>query len=217
MPPDLHGLLDPAYTAVLTSECQEGIIGAASRVRALAEAVQAGGMVGRIAALLDRARARRIPVVHCIVTTRPDRGGSSANCPLLAFARAGKGGGLLPGSPEARLLPALGPAEDDYVVARLHGISPFHGTELDAILRNLGVRTVVATGVSLNVALLGLTIEAVNRGYQVVLPLDATAGTPPAYVELLVEHTLRLLATVTTTAAVVSAWQEAGTEDARPG
>ena len=38
-------------------------------------------------------------------------------------------------------------------------ISPFHGTELDAILRNLGVRTVVATGVSVNVGVLGMTIE----------------------------------------------------------
>ena len=206
MAPDLARLLDPAHTAVLTSECQEGIIGAASRLGPLADAVRAGGMVARVAELVEHARAARIPVVHCTVTTRPDRGGTSANCALLAFAASGKGGGLLPGSPEARLLAALGPAEGDYLLARLHGISPFHGTELDAILRNLGVRTVVASGVSLNVALLGLTIEAVNRGYQVVLPLDATAGAPPAYVELLVAHTLRLLATVTTTAAVLAAW-----------
>ncbi len=211
MPLDVARLLDPAHTAVLTSECQEGIIGAASRLEALTDAVRAGGMTGRIGELLGQARAVGIPVLHCTVTTRPDRGGTSANCPLLAFAATGKGGGLLPGSSEARLVPALGPAEGDYVLARLHGVSPFHGTELDAILRNLGVRTVVATGVSLNVALLGLTIEAVNRGYQVVLPLDATAGAPPAYVELLVQHTLRLLATVTTTAAVRSAWEDAGT------
>ncbi len=211
MPLDVARLLDPAHTAVLTSECQEGIVGAASRLGALAEAVRAGGMLARIAELLGRARAVRIPVVHCTVTTRPDRGGASANCPLLAFAATGKGGGLMPGSAEARLVPALGPADADYVVARLHGVSPFHGSELDAILRNLGVQTVVATGVSLNVALLGLTIEAVNRGYQVVLPLDATAGAPPAYVEQLVQHTLRLLATVMTTAAVLSAWQGAGT------
>ena len=66
------------------------------------------------------------------------------------------------------------------------------------------------------VALLGLTIEAVNRGYQVVLPLDATAGTPSAYVELLVEHTLRLLATVSTTAVVISAWRSADRAGVRP-
>ena len=208
MPLELSQLLDPAHTAVLTSECQEGIIGAASRLGTLAEAARATGMIERIADLVGRARAVHIPVVHCTVITRPDRGGASANCALLAFAAKGKGGGLIPGSPEAQLVSALGPADDDYAVARLHGVSPFHGTELDAILRNLGVRTVVATGVSLNVALLGLTIEAVNRGYQVVIPLDAAAGAPPEYVEVLVAHTLRLLATVTTAAAVISAWHD---------
>lgn len=208
MPLELSQLLDPAHTAVLTSECQEGIIGEASRLGPLVAAARATGMVERIAELLHQARAVRIPVLHCTVTTRQDRGGASANCPLLAFAAKGKGGGLMPGSPEARLVSALGPADGDYVVTRLHGVSPFHDTGLDAILRNLGVQTVVATGVSLNVALLGLTIDAVNRGYQVVIPLDAAAGTPPEYVEQLTAHTLRLLATVTTTATVMSAWQD---------
>jgi nicotinamidase-related amidase len=207
VPVDLATLVDPRHTALITSECQEGIVGAASRLGPIADVVREQGVIGRIAELANRARACEVPVIHCTVATRPDHGGSTANCPLLAFARRGSGGLLLPGSPAARLVAALGPEARDYVVERLHGISPFHGTELDAILRSLGVRTVMATGVSLNVALLGLTIEAVNCGYQVVLPLDATAGTPPEYVTLLVEHTLRLLATVTTAAAIAAVWR----------
>jgi hypothetical protein len=42
-----------------------------------------------------------------------------------------------------------------------------------------------------------------------VLPLDATAGTPPEYVDALVAHTFRLLATVTTAEAVAAAWRRA--------
>ena len=206
MPVELATLVDPRHTALLTSECQEGIIGAASRLGPLAQVVREGDVIGRIAALATRARACGVPVLHCTVVTRTDHGGSQGNCSLLAFARKGGGGTLLPGSTESGLAAPLQAAEDDYVIGRLHGVSPFHGTELDAILRNLGVRTVVATGVSLNVALLGLTIEAVNRGYRVVLPLDATAGMPAEYVALLVEHTLRLLATVTTVASVAAAW-----------
>jgi len=57
-----------------------------------------------------------------------------------------------------------------------------------------------------NVGILGLTIEAVNAGYQVVIPRDAVAGTPDEYVEAVFEHTLRLLATVTTAGRVVEAW-----------
>jgi len=75
------------------------------------------------------------------------------------------------------------------------------------LLRNLGVHTVVATGVSVNVGITGLTIDAVNCGYQVVIPREAVAGTPDAYVDSVFEHTLRLLATVTTVDQVVQAWQ----------
>jgi nicotinamidase-related amidase len=96
--------------------------------------------------------------------------------------------------------------ETDYVLTRYHGITPFHGTELDQILRNLGVRTVVATGVSVNVGILGLTIDAVNAGYQVVIPRDAVTGTPDEYVDAVFQHTLRLLATVTGSEEVVRAW-----------
>jgi biuret amidohydrolase len=69
------------------------------------------------------------------------------------------------------------------------------------------VRTVVATGVSVNIGITGLTIEAVNCGYQVVIPREAVTGTPDTHVESMFEHTLRLLATVTTVDQVVQAWQ----------
>ena len=50
-------------------------------------------------------------------------------------------------------------------------------------------------------------IEAVNAGYQVVVPKDAVAGTPDDYVEAVFEHTLRLLATIVTADEVVDAWR----------
>ena len=61
-------------------------------------------------------------------------------------------------------------------------------------------------GVSLNVAITNLTFDAVNAGYVVVIPRDAVAGTPPDYVEAVFEHTLGIVATVTTTNDVVDAW-----------
>jgi biuret amidohydrolase len=82
-------------------------------------------------------------------------------------------------------------------------------TSVDPILRNLGVSTVVGTGVSVNVALLGLAFEAVNRGYQIVLPRDATAGVDDAYVDAVHANTLSLVATVTTVDAVAGVWHDA--------
>ncbi|TMA50400.1 MAG: cysteine hydrolase, partial [Deltaproteobacteria bacterium] len=135
---------------------------------------------------------------------RPDGGGAVANCLLLAAGR--KGTPLLPGSPEQAVVAPLAPVDGDYVVTRFHGVTPFHGTELDALLRNLGVRTVVASGVSVNVGIVGLAIEAINAGYQVVIPRDAVAGTPAEYVDAVFEHTLRLLATIITADRLLEAW-----------
>ena len=49
-------------------------------------------------------------------------------------------------------------------------------------------------------------MDAVNAGYQVVLPRDAVAGIPTDYANAVVDNSLSLLATVTTTAALIGAW-----------
>ena len=113
---------------------------------------------------------------------------------------------MVAGSSPAEIVPEIPVAESDIVLPRMHGVSPMAGTELDPVLRNLGVRTIVAAGVSVNVAIQNLVFDAVNAGYQVVVPRDAVAGLPPAYVDAVFEHTLSVLATVTTTAALIAVW-----------
>jgi biuret amidohydrolase len=205
MPLDLKHLLDPARTAVLVMECQEGIIGGSGgKLGALSDAVRRHGTVGRIRLVLDAARAAGARVFYLNAARRPDGAGSTANCLLLALGK--KGEPLVPGSPRQVVVSEIAPTDSDFVVNRFHGISPFHGTELDALLRNLGVTTIVAAGVSVNVGVLGLTMEAVNHGYQVVIPRDAVAGTPDAYVDAVFENTLRLLATVTDSGEIAKLW-----------
>lgn len=207
MPVDFASLLQPSACALLMMECQEGVIGQ-SGYGDLPEAVRRHGTVARIEALLGHARRVGVPAFHLLAARRADHGGSSVNCRL--FARGRRGEPLLLDSPRQRPVAPLAPIAGDYVLTRYHGVSPFHDSELDAILRNLGVRTVVATGVSINVALTGLTIEAVNRGYQVVLPRDAVAGTPDEYVDAVFRNTLAFLATETTSEAIVAAWETKG-------
>jgi nicotinamidase-related amidase len=116
------------------------------------------------------------------------------------------------GSPSTEIVPAIGLDEADVVVPRRHGVSPFTGTSLDTTLRNLGVQTVVATGVSVNLAILGLCIEAVGLGYQVVLPTDAVAGVPRHYADAVIENTLALVATRSTVDEIMGVWQKARSE-----
>src|SRR3546814_13811768 len=72
------------------------------------------------------------------------------------------------------------------------------GTDLDPILRNLGVRTIVVTGVSVNVAITNLVIDAVNPGYSVVVPRDAVCGIPREYAAPVTDTTLSLHAAART-------------------
>jgi len=203
MPIDLASLITPATTAVVTSEVQNGVVGQDSIFPALAE--QAGGAVPGITRLVHGARRADVAIVHCLAVRRPDGKGSNANARL--FAAAAKAPtALTPGSRQAELIAELGPAPDDIVLTRLHGLGPMAGTDLDSVLRNLGVTTVVVAGVSVNVAITNLVMDAVNAGYQVVLPRDAVAGTPAKYADSVIDNTLSLLATVTTVEAVVGAW-----------
>ena len=205
MPLDLGSLLDPARTAVITSECQNGVLGEQAIFPQLAAA--AAGTVEKIERLVRAARTADASVVHCVALRRPDAKGSNANARL--FAAAARAPVILePGSDAAALLPSVGPEPTDLVLTRLHGLSPMAGTDLDAVLRNLGVTTVVVAGVSVNVAITNLVMDAVNLGYQVVLPRDAVAGTPAEYADAVIDNTLSLLATVTTVDGIVQTWSE---------
>ena len=83
------------------------------------------------------------------------------------------------------------------------------GTDLDPLLRNLGVTTIVGVGVSVNVGMTNFVMDAVNLGYQFVLPRDAVAGLPAGYADAVIDNTLALLATLTATAEVCAGWQAA--------
>jgi nicotinamidase-related amidase len=203
VPLDLTRLIDPAHTALVANECQRGVIGDQSLLPELARA--AAPMLPTLARLAAAARRAGVPVVLTTAVRRADGRGSNANARLFMATRK-SARPMVPGSPAAEIVPELGVAETDLVLPRMHGLSPMNGTGLDPVLRNLGVRTIVATGVSVNVAISNLVFDAVNAGYQVVVPRDAVAGLPPGYVDAVFEHTLGLLATITTAADVLAVW-----------
>ncbi len=198
------GIPPPWPTAVVTMELQRGVMGDLASFPELAAAADATGVVPNTAQLLHAARRQRLPVVHCTAEFRQDRAGTVSNTPLhTAVLR--RPGHLLVGTAAAELVAELGPAPEDVVVPRRHGVSPFGGTALDSTLRNLGVRVLVVTGVSVNVGVLGLCIEAVNLGYQVAVPTDAVAGVPADYATSVLEGSVALVATLTTTDEVLAA------------
>jgi nicotinamidase-related amidase len=189
----------------VTVEVQEGVVGSASVLPAIAEAAAATGMIENIARLARAARVAGVPVIHCTAESRPDGLGASRNARLFGAASKARSRGYSARAFEVHA--GVGAEPGDLVLSRLHGLSPMTGTSLDPVLRNLGIRTIVVTGVSVNVALLGLAFEGVNHGYQVVIPRDAVAGVDDAYVDAVFENTFAVIATATTSDALIHRWE----------
>jgi len=201
---DLAEIAAPGHTAIVTQELQGAVVGPNAGLAVLAKEARREALPN-IERLLPAARAAGVRIVHCLVQKRPDGLGSNHNARI--FAMSGTAVDISPGSEGAALLPEFGPAPDDIVLARWHGVGPMGGTDLDAILRNLGVTTIVAVGVSVNIAITNLVMDAVNAAYRVVVPRDAVAGIPTEYATAIVDNTISLLATVTTTEDLLAAWK----------
>lgn len=205
-PERLTELLDPATTVLLTVECQQGVVGPDSALPELAAAARSSGALANVARLVAAAHERGVQVMHAVAESRPDGRGGNHNARLFRAAAR------LPvqqhtGSTAVRVAPPIEVADEDLVVRRLHGLSPLAGTDVDPLLRNLGCRVLVVTGVSANIAVPNAVFDAVNLGYTVVVPADAIAGVPADYTPAMVRNTLALVATVTTTDAVLGGWK----------
>lgn len=200
---NLKELVNPATTALVTQEVQNGVVGEGS---ALAELVAAAKLaIPNMARLVDVARNAGMPVIHCLAERRADARGANTNGRIFQYMAKAKLQ-LIPGSHAAELVPEIKTAASDIVMTRLHGLSPFQGTELDYVLRNLGVTTIVGVGVSVNVAIQNFAFDAVNASYQMVIPRDAVAGFPQEYVDAVFANTLGAVATLVTTDELVELW-----------
>ncbi|MFG2720426.1 isochorismatase family protein [Streptomyces sp. NPDC048416] len=201
--------LVPAFTVLMTVECQQGVVGADSALPELAAQARETGVLHNVARLVAGAHEAGVQVLHAVAERRPDGRGASRNARLFRAAER------LPvqqysGSRAVRVAEPIEVADADIVVRRLHGLSPVSGTDVDPILRNLGCRTLIVTGVSANVAIPNAVFDAVNLGYTAVVAADAIAGVPADYTPAMIRHTLALVATVTTTDDILGCFRAAG-------
>lgn len=197
--------LDPGTTVLLTVECQEGVVGAESALPELAAQARKSGVLRNVARLVAAAHGAGVQVVHAVAERRPDGRGANRNARLFRAAER------LPvqqltGTRAVRVAEPIEVADSDVVVRRLHGLSPVAGTGVDALLRNLGCRSVLVVGVSANVAVPNAVFDLVNLGYRVLVAEDAIAGVPEEYVGEMVRNSLALVATVTGAAEVCGVW-----------
>lgn len=160
------------------------------------------------------ARALRIPVIHVRSVLRPggedDLGGQSPAAwrslvQLYADPIPGIDQHAIEGSKWTEFATEV--LEQDLIVQTKRRLSPFYPTDLDFLLRSMGIRRVVINGGMTDCCVLLGAFEASNLGYRVAVAADLVRG---SNAEL--EHAaLRMLslhcALVMTSEAILSAWQ----------
>jgi nicotinamidase-related amidase len=184
-PYDFH--LDPAATALLVIDMQRdflepGGFGAllGNNVSLLARVVEP------LQGVLAMARAAGLMVVHTREGHRPDL----SDCPPSKLARgrlevgigaAGpKGRVLVRGEPGHDIVPELAPAKGEVVIDK-PGKGSFYATDLELLLRNRGITSLIVTGVTTEVCVHTTVREANDRGFECLVLEDCVGSYFPEF------------------------------------
>lgn len=132
------------------------------------EVPRARDIVPAIVRRLDEARAEGVPVVYVLDRHAPDD-------PELEEWTSH----AVEGTPGAEVWPPLAPRPGDRIVTK-PTYSSFTASNLEAVLDELRVDTLVLTGCATEVHLLTTATDALQRGFAVELPADSQAGNSAA-------------------------------------
>lgn len=158
---------NPQSSALLIIDMNKAFVGEGAPL----EVPKAIENVPRIKRLLETCRSIGLPVIHVSHVFRKDgrdRGYMYEFWPIL------KEGVLEEGAEGTEIYPDIAPIEGESVVTK-HRYSAWFGTDLDIIVRNLEVDTLIICGTTTD-RCTGLTAyEAFMRDLKVVFPEDANA------------------------------------------
>ena len=160
--------IDPSKTAMIVVDMQNDFVAAGAPM----ETPAARAMVPRLAEALEACRNAAIRVIFTAHMHRRDgcdMGLFDDMHPPIASRDA-----LVDGTPGVDIYPDLAPAPGEHVIKK-HRYSGFFGTDLDIILREWGVDTVIISGTTTENCCHATARDAMFRNYRVVFLSDATA------------------------------------------
>ena len=120
-------------------------------------------IVPKTAELLRAARAKNVPVIFC----------NDAHLKDIDHELKLWGDHAIAGTKGAEVIPELELCATDYVVPKRRYSGFFH-TDLDLLLKELGVDTVILTGLHAHMCVRHTAADAYQLGYDVVVAKDAT-------------------------------------------
>jgi nicotinamidase-related amidase len=172
--------IDPAHTAVLSMDCQAGIVSIYTR-----EAKDA--FLHRVASVLNHARAVGMTIIHIQVGFRPGLPEVNSRNVLFAAVKSSEKHQRLFREPLGTIPDAIGPQRDEVVITK-HRISAFAGTDLAMILRAADIDTLVLSGIATSGVVLSTLLEAVDADYRVAVINDCCADLDSALHDCLIQR-----------------------------
>jgi ureidoacrylate peracid hydrolase len=155
--------------------------------------------ITQTAAAIDLARMQSVPILYTRHGFSPGYSDAGVNQRRLAQGLE-EIGGLIRGTWDAEVIPALQPQPGDVVIEKTR-FDAFLDTPLLGILRHLGTEDVVVTGVLTNICVETTVRGAVMRDFGVTVLADCCAGVTRRLHEISLEAIeAHQLATVTTLA-----------------
>lgn len=163
---------DPAGTAVLALHYQNENCHRDGRIRVgIAEdAPWREPMLAAARRLHAGVRAAGLPLVHVRLAVRPDYAEVIPNTPI--FRQWIADGAWQEGGWGVEFVDGLEPRDDEIVITHLRN-SAFHACELEQVLRRLGARALIVSGVSTAYVVESTVREATDIGYTVTVAHDA--------------------------------------------
>jgi nicotinamidase-related amidase len=180
--------IDPEHTAVLSMDCQVGIVSIYTRG-------DQNAFLARAAAVLDHARASRMTVIHVKVGFRPGLPEVSSRNQLFGAVKASPQHQSLFQEPLGAIHPALFPTENEIVITK-HRVNAFTGTDLAMILRANNIDTLVLFGIATSGVVLSTLLEASDADFRLAVIKDCCADLDADLHETLLARFFPMRATV---------------------
>lgn len=196
--------IDKTQTAVLALDLTNDIVDERGAFKdfGFAAQVKDRGVLSKARRVLDAARKANVLVAHVAVKYRKGYPERAINCGM--WQAVAQMGALIEGSWGVQVHPDVAPLPGEPVVAK-HGISAFYGSDLGAILRAKGVRTLILMGVGTNFVVEGTARDASDQGYNVFVVEDCCAAASKDAHEMALKSALPFLATITKSDEVIAA------------
>lgn len=162
---------DQVSALVLVDMQGDVIFHQSPRVR---ESLARSGVVDACVAAVSQAHAAGIPVVFITVVRRAQE--VAEDLPYSPLRRQlGWRPACVEGTPGVEIVRELTPAAADFVVVK-RARGAFHNTELDGLLRQLGVTHIMLGGVATNLGVESTARSAFDLGYRVTFLHECCAG-----------------------------------------